>query len=158
METMAKKVEASFCVLLCVSEQYRQSATCQAEAQYSRRLNKPLVSLIMQPGYEKVKGWLGEIMQNRPNVNFSAFTFGEAMKQLKQELSQIVEERKLKPGGIDANQVHLQTANTSLSARNSTGPELWTENQVKDWFLKNNVNVNIYSEFFPCAGNVLRQL
>jgi hypothetical protein len=34
---------------------YRQSLNCQAEAQYSFKLNKKIIPLIMQDSYENVK-------------------------------------------------------------------------------------------------------
>ena len=61
LDSMARAVENSFCVLMCVTEKYRQSVNCQAEAQYAFRLNKPIIPLIMQKGYESVSGWLGNI-------------------------------------------------------------------------------------------------
>ena len=45
-----------------------------------------------------------------------------------------------------------------VSGRLSNSPEQWTEAQVKTWFLKNNVNVNVYDELFPCTGSMLKQL
>jgi hypothetical protein len=73
LDSMAKAIEDSFCVLMCVTEKYRQSVNCQAEAQYAFRINKPIIPLIMQQGYEKVSGWLGIIMGDRIFVNFSNF-------------------------------------------------------------------------------------
>ena len=60
LDAMAKAVEESFCVLMCVTEKYRQSVNCQAEAQYSFKLNKRIIPLIMQHGYESPQGWLGK--------------------------------------------------------------------------------------------------
>ncbi len=78
---MAKAVEKSKCVLMCVTEKYRQSLNCQvnlnlfipillnyikmsiqAEAQYSFRRNKNIIPVIMQKGYHNVDGWLGFII------------------------------------------------------------------------------------------------
>ncbi len=53
----ANAVENSYCVLMCVTEKYRSSINCQAEAQYAFRIKKPIIPLIMQQGYENVKGW-----------------------------------------------------------------------------------------------------
>ena len=45
LNSMAEAVENSYCVLICVTEKYRQSINCQAEAQYAFRINKPIVPL-----------------------------------------------------------------------------------------------------------------
>jgi hypothetical protein len=60
LDSMAKAVESSDIILMCVTEKYRQSVNCQAEAQYAFRLNKKIVPLIMQKGYSNVDGWLGK--------------------------------------------------------------------------------------------------
>ena len=61
LDAMAKAVEKSFCFLMCVTEKYRQSVNCQAEAQYAFKLNKHIIPIIMQSGYEGTQGWLGKI-------------------------------------------------------------------------------------------------
>ena len=44
---MENAVEQSYCVLICVTEKYRNSITCQVEALYAYRLNKKLIPMIM---------------------------------------------------------------------------------------------------------------
>lgn len=61
LDSMAKAVENAEIVLICVTEKYRQSLNCQAEAQYAFRINKKIIPLIMQKGYGSVDGWLGEL-------------------------------------------------------------------------------------------------
>ena len=34
----------------------------------------------------------------------------------------------------------------------------WSETEVKDWFVKNNINVAILDHLSPCSGIVLRQM
>jgi hypothetical protein len=60
LESMANAVETSEAILMCVTEKYRQSNNCQAEAQYAFKLKKPIIPLIMQENYDKVGGWLGD--------------------------------------------------------------------------------------------------
>ena len=167
MDSMNKQVELSQCVLVAISENYRLSAVCQAEAQYAARLKKPIIPLIVQLGYENVKGWLGEIVHNKTNaVNFSKFSFEEAMKQLKFELNILnLNAKNFQQHNADPNQLKSGHLNlTEKSGFNLAAGHYgnfinhWNESQVKDWFLKNNINVNIYNEFFPCEGNVLKQL
>lgn len=56
---MARAVEEASCVLMCVTEKYRQSTNCQAEAQYAFKLKKPIIPLILENGFQRSKGWLG---------------------------------------------------------------------------------------------------
>ena len=66
---MAKAVEKSKCILMCVTEKYRQSVNFQAEAQYAFKLNKMIIPVVMQNGYEP-QGWLGIIMGDKIYVSF----------------------------------------------------------------------------------------
>ena len=54
LESMANAIETSECILMCVTEKYRQSLNCQAEAQYAFKLQKKIIPLILEKGYEKV--------------------------------------------------------------------------------------------------------
>ena len=72
--------------MICVTEKYRSSINCQAEAQYAFRINKPIVPLIMQSGYENVKGWLGIIMGDKIFINFMKYGFDECIRRLKNEV------------------------------------------------------------------------
>lgn len=56
LDSMAKAVENSFCVLMCMTEHYKQSSNCRAEAEYAFQLDKAIIPLIMQKGY-KADGW-----------------------------------------------------------------------------------------------------
>ena len=56
LEAMALAVENSSVILICMTEKYKQSSNCRAEAEYAFQLNKPIVPLIMQAKY-KPDGW-----------------------------------------------------------------------------------------------------
>ena len=89
LESMANVVVNSFCVLICVNENYRQSIYCQLEVRYALKLNKPIIPLIMQQDYEDLKGWLGILMNDKIAVNFMKYNFEECMKRLKHEIDSI---------------------------------------------------------------------
>lgn len=88
---MAKAVENSYCVILCVTESYRQSVYCQAEAKYAFKLGKPIIVLFMDAGSEKrPDGWLGQLItDNIPTINMSKRNqrFEEYVAKIKEELS-----------------------------------------------------------------------
>ena len=56
LEAMALAIENSSVILMCMTEKYKQSSNCRAEAEYAFQLNKPIVPLIMQAKY-KPDGW-----------------------------------------------------------------------------------------------------
>ena len=56
LESMANAVENSYCVLMCMTENYKQSSNCRAEAEYAFQLGRSIIPLIMQKGY-KADGW-----------------------------------------------------------------------------------------------------
>ena len=59
LESMALAIENSMCVLMCMTEKYKQSPNCRAEAEYAFNLHKPIIPLIMQKDYQP-SGWLGK--------------------------------------------------------------------------------------------------
>ncbi|XP_063711133.1 uncharacterized protein LOC134839490 isoform X2 [Symsagittifera roscoffensis] len=58
LSSMAEAVENSFCVLVCVTEKYKESSACRSEAEYSYNLKRDIVPLMMEKGYTP-SGWLG---------------------------------------------------------------------------------------------------
>ena len=62
LEAMARAVESSDYILMCVTEKYRQSVNCQAEAQYAFKLKKKIIPLVMQKGMENINGIYNQII------------------------------------------------------------------------------------------------
>jgi len=96
-EAMEYAVEKSMCVLVCVTENYRQSIYCQIEAKHAFRLNKPIIALIIEQDYEDPKGWLGYIMDDRVFINFTKHDFEESLNRLKNEIDLIRNEKVQNP-------------------------------------------------------------
>lgn len=142
LEAMSNAVENSFCVLICVTENYRQSINCQAEAKYAFRRKKPIIPLIMQPDYEDPKGWLGFIMSDKIFVNFSKYDFAECMKRLTNEIHSI-KNKTLK--NMTNNNKHDSVSD-------------WTELRVKAWFDQNALSLLIFGHFKPFNGKILKQM
>jgi hypothetical protein len=164
----ANAVENSYCVLICVTEKYRSSINCQAEAQYAFRLNKPIVPLIMQTGYENVKGWLGIIMGDKIFINFMKYDFDECLKRLKNELDcacnllshkPILKESKITNDKLVSFNNNNNNNNKALVVSNKSSLiESWNEQNVIEWFKENNLNIKILEELKPCNGILLSQL
>ena len=60
LEAMAAAVEESRCIVICMSSNYKDSASCRTEAEYVFQLRKPYVPLMVEKGY-KPDGWLGKL-------------------------------------------------------------------------------------------------
>lgn len=90
MNAMAEAVENSEFVLICMSDSYKQSTYCQAEAEYAFGCKRRLVPLIVRPGY-RADGWLGFMIGARIYVDFGFFDFETACEKL---ITEIVRQRK----------------------------------------------------------------
>ena len=83
---MAEAVENSEFVLLCMSDSYKQSTYCQAEAEYAFGCKRRLLPLIVRPGY-RPDGWLGFMIGSRIYVDFGRFDFDTACEKLMNEIA-----------------------------------------------------------------------
>jgi hypothetical protein len=86
MSAMAEAVENSEFVIMCMSDSYKQSTYCQAEAEYAFKCKRRLIPLIMRQGY-KPDGWLGFMIGSRIYVDFGRFDFETACEKLMTEIS-----------------------------------------------------------------------
>ena len=86
MNAMAYAVENSEFVIMCMSDSYKKSTYCQAEAEYAFNCKRRLLPLIMRPGY-RPDGWLGFLIGSRIYVDFGRFDFETACGKLMMEIS-----------------------------------------------------------------------
>ena len=86
MSAMAEAVENSEFIIMCMSEAYKQSTYCQAEAEYAFKCKRRLVPLIMRPGY-RPDGWLGLMIGSRVYMDFGRYDFETACDKLMTEIS-----------------------------------------------------------------------
>lgn len=56
IKAMAKAIKQASCVLICITEKYYESSNCRLEADYTYKLKKPFVPILMQKGY-KPEDW-----------------------------------------------------------------------------------------------------
>jgi hypothetical protein len=163
MAAMAEAVENSEFVLLCMSDSYKQSTYCQAEAEYAFGCKRRLVPLIVRPGY-KADGWLGFMIGSRIYIDFGFFDFPTAYEKLLNEISrqrkrplpsktvQIAKvEEPVKLAPIEEKPVEKPTAPTSKlpdiymkrnAARdfNKNHIDLWMESDVLDFLFIHNLH------------------
>ena len=99
MNAMAEAVESSEFVIMCMSDSYKQSTYCQAEAEYAFKCKRRLIPLIMRPGY-RPDGWLGFMIGSRIYVDFGRFDFKTACEKLITEIS-LQRKQPLPPKAIE---------------------------------------------------------
>jgi hypothetical protein len=86
MQAMAEAVENSEFVILCMSDSYKRSVYCQAEAEYAFQCKRRLVPLIVRQAY-RPDGWLGLLIGSRIYVDFARFEFKKACELLLNEIT-----------------------------------------------------------------------
>jgi hypothetical protein len=154
LDSMSNAVETSQFILMCVTEKYRQSLNCQAEAQYAFKLKKPVVPIIMQKGYENVGGWLGMIMSDKIYINFIKYTFEESIKRLLNQVSLM----ELK---IYSKETKCETVVNTVKFESTEEEEgdckNWNRNEVKKWFESIGC-LSIYNKTVPKNGELLFEL
>ena len=68
IDAMAKGIEASWCVLICMTSKYKESNNCRSEAEYVLQIKKPFIPLILEKSY-KPDGWLVFYMSSYQLLN-----------------------------------------------------------------------------------------
>jgi hypothetical protein len=159
LESMANAIENSVCMLMCVTEKYRKSVNCQAEAQYAFKLSKAIIPLIMQKGYENVSGWIGIIMGDKIFVNFTKYDYDECIRRLVHEVNSHYVAQKIKP----ISQPVVDNATNNSPAQSDTQqsikkPENMKLSDVSEWFATNSIDPAIIQYFNSCDGSVLKQI
>ncbi|XP_013385107.1 uncharacterized protein LOC106155047 [Lingula anatina] len=134
LQAMAEAVENAAVVLICMSDRYKDSPNCRTEAEYSFKLNKDIVPLMMQRNY-KPDGWLGMILGSKLFFDFSGkYNFECKVDELAKELG-----NRGKTGGI----VPVMTETAALAPSFGSGkknPSHWNKEDVAQWLEKNNLN------------------
>jgi hypothetical protein len=91
LESMSQAIEDSELVLICMSQKYKESLNCRAEAEYVFQMQKPFIPLIMESGY-KPSGWLGILLGSRIYVDFTKYEFDECLRRLSKEIVVVYEQ------------------------------------------------------------------
>jgi len=86
MQAMADAVENTDFVILCMSDSYKRSVYCQAEAEYAFRCKRRLLPIVVRQGY-RADGWLGLIIGSRIYVDFGRLEFKKACELILKEIT-----------------------------------------------------------------------
>jgi hypothetical protein len=85
MDAMAQAIERSHTVIICMSEQYRRSNYCRAEAHYAFQRQLKIVPILLQEHYQP-DGWLLFLIGQLLYVDFTKYEFPRAIEKLIEEL------------------------------------------------------------------------
>ena len=133
LETMAKAVENSSVVLICVSERYKESPNCRSEAEYTYKLGKDIIPLMMQRNY-KPEGWLGMLVGTKFWIDFhSKHLIEKGVTKLIKELGGRGKDVDVTDG---PSKPVVQTVQADIVATSPSSPGVstWTNEEVKQWF------------------------
>ena len=132
LETMAKAVEDSSVVLICLSERYKESPNCRSEAEYTYKLGKDIIPLMMQRNY-KPDGWLGFLLGRKFWIDFQSKTV------VNPGVTKLIKELGGRGKDVDVidgpSKPVVQAVQPDIVATSpsSTGVSTWTDEDVKQW-------------------------
>ena len=133
LETRAKAVEDSSVVLICVSERYKESPNCRSEAEYTYKLGKDIIPLMMQRNY-KPDGWLGMLVGTKFWIDF------HSKHLIEQGVTKLIKELGGRGKDVDVADgpskpvVQAVQADSVATSPSSPGVSTWTNEEVKQWF------------------------
>ena len=132
LEAMAKAVEDSSVVLICVSERYKESPNCRSEAEYAYQLRKDIIPLMMQRKY-RGDGWLGMLVGTKLWFDFqNKLVLEQGVTKLIRELGGRGKELDVTDGPSEPVVRAVQA--DLLAPPSSPGVSTWTNKDVKQWF------------------------
>ncbi|ESP03408.1 hypothetical protein LOTGIDRAFT_171498 [Lottia gigantea] len=164
LQAMANAIEGAKVVICCMSQKYKDSPNCRAEAEYAFQLRRPIIPLIMERGY-RPDGWLGFILGAKLFYDFSGkYSFESRMDGLIKAVMQIYDPQSVGgdsagPGGKDVmapppamDEVEGPPIQRQRAVKLYSSPQKpteedekvkkWTSQQVGTWLKKHNLNGN----------------
>ncbi|CAF1116538.1 unnamed protein product [Rotaria sordida] len=145
MDAMVQAIEQSRTIIICMSEQYRRSNYCRAEAEYAFQRRLKIVPVLLQEHY-KPDGWLLFLIGQSLYVDFTKHEFPIAIEMLIKEIKALHMQ--------DLHNIEVQSNQSALLALPPSVPRLqplsgaelrpenvqnWTTAQVGDWLKDNNL-------------------
>jgi hypothetical protein len=94
IQKMRDNIDKSSCVVICLTEKYRQCNDCQLEANYALANGKKIILLVMQEGCRADgSGWLDVLMrehgENAKEIDFMKQKFDLCISQLNEEIMKV---------------------------------------------------------------------
>lgn len=85
LDRMAEAIQNSQFILICASNRYQTSPYCKTEGQYTYKLQKSFIPIIVEKGY-RPHDWLGALLGLRMYVDFTKYSFEQAYQLLLKEI------------------------------------------------------------------------
>ena len=137
LEAMAKAVENSSVVLVCVSQKYKESPNCRSEAEYAYQLRKDIIPLMMQRDY-KPDGWLGMILGTKLWIDFrNSYSFNTGTEKLMKELGGRGRGDKENEHTVEQTEHGEQVQGEKPK---ESGISVWTSDEVECWLKEIGLN------------------
>jgi len=134
MDAMAQAIERSQTVIICMSEQYRRSNYCRAEAHYAFQRQLKIVPILLQEHYQP-DGWLLFLIGQLIYVDFTKYEFPRAIEKLVAELRSPVQPVQPQPQQ-DANFIVTPLPGLPRLPENILH---WTQIHVQNWLIGHNL-------------------
>ncbi len=141
MDAMAHAIEQSPTVIICMSEDYRKSNYCRAEAHYAFQRERKIIPVLLQKHY-KPDAWLLFLIGQLLYVDFTKYDLSKAMTMLFTELKShnIVETNQPtiqheEPADITIPILPSLTPKTSPSLVLSQNILEWSSEDVQTWLI-----------------------
>jgi hypothetical protein len=160
MDAMAEAIERSHTIIICMSEEYRKSNYCRAEAQFAFQRQRKIVPVLLQQHY-KPDGWLLFLIGQLLYVDFIKHKFDRAIDMLLKEItSKGISESHVLPvrPRTDTYVMNpVQSMPASKVLRSPTVPQSileWTQSQVQQWLVEHNL-IQMSRVLVDCDGRSL---
>ncbi|CAF0953160.1 unnamed protein product [Rotaria sordida] len=163
MDAMAQAIEQSHTIIICMSEQYRKSNYCRAEAQYAFQQQRKIVPVLLQKQY-KPDGWLLFLIGQLYYVDFIKYEFSRAMEILFKELKATnigdsnADNVQFKENAVVTSHV-LQMSSLKLYLSPILPEKItdWTQIHVQEWLTRHNL-IHLSRLLVDCNGSSLLYL
>jgi hypothetical protein len=138
MDAMAQAIERSHTIIICMSEQYRKSNYCRAEAHYAFQRQLKIVPILLQEHYQP-DGWLLFLIGQLLYVDFTKYEFPRAIELLIKELkAPIIQGNQVVPNQPEQNISFEVLPSVELSKLPENILD-WTQTQVHNWLIGHNL-------------------
>jgi hypothetical protein len=164
MDSMAQAIERSHTIIICMSEQYRRSNYCRAEAHYAFQRQLKIVPILLQQ-YYRPDGWLLFLIGQLIYVDFTKVEFPRAMDSLLKELNpeeiseiNVTPLRSISRAGTVSALCNIQTAvDPSPVPVFPKNIQDWTKTNVYDWLIEHDL-IQMSQLLANCDGQGLLYL
>jgi hypothetical protein len=145
MDAMAQAIEQSHTIIICMSEEYRKSNYCRAEAHYAFQRQRKIVPILSQEHY-KPDGWLLFLLSHLFYVDFIKFGFDQGLEMLFKELktedvreSTTIPARHQESAAAETSILPVSSQMASVAMTLPQNMLEWTQAQVQGWLTEHNL-------------------